>query len=398
MFLLPDIVKNALSSSAEPTETPADGHYWYFPADIKQAILDQNTSKVRKAKQKHADDLKPNLDLMGKKGSDAYVTVTNESNKQQYQLCETDTGIMWTYTIDIQHIDAKVKATVAVGSFSKTAKILGISTTTLTNLPSQIADLTISTIAAKVVGTFVAQRLGGAIYTAALAAAETAATAGLEAAGVMVSELVVTIASFVTGLIAFIIVGLVVYFVLSAIHKSFGLQVNVYNWSTTEEWDIVEWYGDNADMQDTEKKSEPFKPANLPAVTNKITLPDKTTVTSDDLAASYATYTVVNDNNWMEGVGIGLKAVSNTTVIYMKYVIHWRVDNELNLGSAASAESLEKFYKGPWAKADTMSMKLELSASGSLGATPIIALTPALSGESSHMYSYDVHIDATAKQ
>ncbi|KAG5633811.1 hypothetical protein H0H81_005113, partial [Sphagnurus paluster] len=97
---------------------------------------------------------------------------------------------MWTYTTKIEHVEAKIRATVAVGSFSKNAQILGISTTTLTNLPTGIADFVISSIAAKVVGTFVAQRLAGAIYAAALAAAETAATAGLEAAGIMVSELV----------------------------------------------------------------------------------------------------------------------------------------------------------------------------------------------------------------
>ncbi|KAG5635694.1 hypothetical protein H0H81_010364 [Sphagnurus paluster] len=432
----------ALTSTAESSGSPADGHYWYFPADVKQAVLDQDINKIDAAKKKHAADLEANIKIMSKKGPDAYVTTTNESNKQQYQICETETGIMWTYTTKIEHVKAKVRATVAVGSFSKNAQILGISTTTLTNLPTQIADLTISSIAAKVVGTFVAQRLGGAIYAAALAAAETAATAGLEAAGIMVSELVVTIASFVTGLIALVVVGIIVYYVVSVLHKSFGLTFNVYNWSTSDEWDIVEWYSDNALMQDVEKKEGPFKPAKLPAVSSTfnsslqsnltdILLPFRfgytagqvyyrhqeisflsSVMVSDDSVAAYATYTALNDNNWAEGLGMGLKAVSKSepakgqskyqlfprilingpnTVLYMKYVVHWGKDNELNLADNSYWSSLESFYKGSWAGKGTGTISLNIAG------TPVVGMTPALRGESSHLYSFDIHIGATAQ-
>ncbi|KAG5637234.1 hypothetical protein H0H81_005277 [Sphagnurus paluster] len=398
MSILPDIVKHSLVEAGKYISA-ADGHYWYFPKAIKEAVLAEDPSTVGKAKQKHAEDLKPNIEIIGKKGLDAYIAALNASDNQKYQLCETETGIIWTYIVKMEHIDAKIKATIAVGSFSKNAQILGVSMTTLTNLPTQIADFTLSSIAAKIVGTFVTQRLAGATYPIALAVGEEVAAASLQAAGIIVSELVVTIASFVTGLIVFVIVGLVVYFIVSALKKSFGLTLNIYNWSTKEEWDVVDWYGDNADMQDVANKKDPFRRGNLPPVTDEIKLPDGTTVKSDDLVASYATYTVVNVNTWTEGVGAGFKVVSKTDssrYFYFKYVVHWSAHNEIYLGWGPFWKTTEEFYKSHWAPKDTMSMSMDIPATQSIAITPVIALTPALGGESSHLYSYDIHIGAKA--
>ena len=45
-----------------------------------------------------------------------------------------------------------------------------------------------------------------------------------------------------------------------------GLEVNIYNWSKKEEWDIVEWHSDNALINNTDSASQPFKEAKLKAV------------------------------------------------------------------------------------------------------------------------------------
>ncbi|KAF9462753.1 hypothetical protein BDZ94DRAFT_1236707 [Collybia nuda] len=391
MFILPDIVRDNFSGSAEITGSQAEGHYWLFPSEIKQAILGQDVANVRAAKEKHADDLKATLDLLKTKQKNAFKTVTNPSRKQGYQLCETDTGIMWTYPVNVQNADKKYKVTVAVGSFSKNANIIGISTTVFGWIPAQIAAAVVSSVAAEAVATFVAQRLAGVAFPAALAFVEALVASVLEAVGIAVWSPSSLSASWSSTL-------------YPSLKKKFGLEVNIHNWSTMEEWVVTEWFGDNADIQDAKSATEPFQKVELPRITGKIVMPDGTNTASSDLITSYAAYTVINHNTWLEGVGIGLKVVSKAEPsqgklmhsIYLKYVIHWRADNELNIGYTAN--SLSDFYEDEWAKAGTMSMQIEVPSKGGHPAIPVVALTPSLGGETSHMYTLDVHIGASASK
>ena len=287
-FYLPDAVRNLANAIcefngailvyernaiqmvvSEPRHPTSDGHVWFFPPEMKQAILSSDTGTVRAIKKQHAEDLKANVDVIGQKVDKAFAKTINKSTGQEYQLCETETGIVWTYAVNIQHSDAKAKATVCVGTFSKNAKCMGISTTTLDDLAVNITAAVISSIAASVVGTFVSQLVGGAIYSAALAAAEAAAVGVLEAGGFMVAGTLVSLAGFAAGLLAAIVVGVAFYFIIDAIRKSFGLEVNVYNWSRKEQWDVVEWYSDNAVLQNVDGKNEAFQQGNLAAVSGR---------------------------------------------------------------------------------------------------------------------------------
>jgi hypothetical protein len=203
---------------------------------------------------------------LGELGADAFETKANPSTNEEYQICETDTAIVWSYTIDVQHENDKLRPTISIGAFSKNANIMGISTTTFSNVPATATNAAISAIAARVVGAFVKQIVAGYAYPTAIAAAEEAATVGMEAVGMAIGDIVVIVAGVVSSLIIFVVVGIVFYLIFSFIHKSFGLEVNIYNWSKKEEWDIVEWHSDNALINNADSESQPFKEAKLEAV------------------------------------------------------------------------------------------------------------------------------------
>ncbi|KAF5371949.1 hypothetical protein D9615_008114 [Tricholomella constricta] len=411
MFVIPDVVAEhiakhnvdlvPLGANTIKSDPVNEGHVWYVPPAIQQAVLDKDGAKIQNAKNGHISDLKANMDAFKKVGEDAFLTVTNKSDGQKYKLCPSDNGWLWTFTTKIEHVDAKIKATVCVGSFSKNAKWMGLSTNTLSNLPTAITDLIVNGVVARLIGRFISKRLGGAIYKAALQAAEEAAAAGLEEAGMMFPEWAVSAAGFVGGMVGGIVVGIVLLYLINYLRQDFGLEINVFNWSTQEEWDVVDWHSDNAVMVNSDGKTDPFKNGNLEAVSNVIKVPDGFVI-SDDSVASYATYTLQNDHQTAEGLGAAFKVVSksdSSRVIYLKYLVHWGAPkNEIGLGDGNSASSLTNFYNGGWASSGSKDVSITVAASGSMPETPVIAVTPALEGDDNRFYHYDVHIAAKKKQ
>ncbi|KAG5650111.1 hypothetical protein H0H81_000709 [Sphagnurus paluster] len=426
---IPDVVAEHLVKhnidlvpmQAAPSEDlKTDGHVWYIPPAIRQAVLDKDGAKIQAGRNNHVHDLKANMDAIHKVGEDAFLSVTDSTTKQRYRLCSSDDGWMWTYTQKLEHVNAKIKATVCVGSFSKNAKWMGLSVNTLSNMPTSITDFIVNGVVSRLIGKFISKRLGGMAYKAALTAAEEAATEGLESASMMFPEWAISAAGFVGGLVGGMVVGIVLLYLINYLHQEFGLEINVFNWSTEEEWDVVEWHGDNAVMQNSDGKTDPFKQDNLEAVTSKlikwsvlafyndqhsyfsdvIKLPTGFAI-SDDSVASYATYILENNSKTAQGLGAGFKVVSksdSSRVIYLKYVVHWGAPkNEIGLQDGQQSTSLTSFYNGGWASKGSKDVSITIPASGKLPATPVIGLTPALEGDENHYYHYDVHIGATKK-
>ncbi|KAG5635699.1 hypothetical protein H0H81_010369 [Sphagnurus paluster] len=389
-----------LVQGAPKEDLKTDGHVWYIPPAIRQAVVDKDGAKIQAGRNDHVHDLKANMDAIQKVGEDAFLSVTDQKTKQRYRLCPSDDGWLWTYTQNLEHVDAKIKATVCVGSFSKNARWMGLSLNTLSNMPTQITDFIVNGVVARLIGRFISKRLGGMVYKAALEAAEEAAAEGLESASMMFPEWAVSAAGFVGGLVGGMVIGIALLYLINYLHEDFGLEINVFNWSTAEEWDVVEWHGDNAVMQNSDGKTDPFKQGNLEAVTNLIKLPTGFAI-SDDSVASYATYILQNDKQTAEGLGAAFKVVSksdSSRVIYLKYVVHWGVPkNEIGLGDGQDSTSLTSFYNGGWASSGSKDVSLTIPASGKLPETPVIAITPALSGDPNRYYHYDVHIAATKK-
>ncbi|KAG5635696.1 hypothetical protein H0H81_010366 [Sphagnurus paluster] len=204
----------------------------------------------------------------------------------------------------------------------------------------------------------------------------------------MFPEWAISAAGFVGGLVGGMVVGIVLLYLINYLRQEFGLEISVFNWSTEEEWDVVEWHADNAVMQDADGKTDPFKRGNLEAVSNVIKLPTGFVISDDSVASKTA-----------QGLGAGFKVVSKSDpsrVVYLKYVVHWGAPlNEIGLGDGQHSNSLTSFYDGGWASKGSKDVSITIPASGKLPETPVIAITPALEGDENHYYHYDVHIAAT---
>ncbi|KAG5635695.1 hypothetical protein H0H81_010365 [Sphagnurus paluster] len=149
-------------AAAAPLENlKTDGHVWYIPPAIRQAVVKKDGAKIQAGKNDHVNDLKANMDAIQKVGEDASLSVTDQTTKQKYRLCPSDDGWLWTYTQKLEHFDAKIKATVCVGSFSKNAKWMGLSVNTLSNMPITITDFIVNGVVSRLVGRFISNRLGG---------------------------------------------------------------------------------------------------------------------------------------------------------------------------------------------------------------------------------------------
>ena len=257
-----------ISANSEP-QPDANGHLWYFPDNIKQAILNGDTAALLKAKKEHTTQLRANYDAIKKNSTDAFTTVTNPSNGQEYQICASDSGWLWFYTTKVEHVDAKARATVCVGSFSKDTKFMGISTHTMHNLPIEGAATIASFVVMRYIATFINRRLTGVVVHAALRAAEAAALEGLEAGGYMVRSAAIKVIRRLGGALGGAVIGLLVLFLFDVIFKVYGLEVNIYNWSQKEQWDVVECHPDNMVIHDEKNEEEQFKEAQLLPVSSE---------------------------------------------------------------------------------------------------------------------------------
>ncbi|KAG6811967.1 hypothetical protein H0H92_005071 [Tricholoma furcatifolium] len=409
MPFIPDIVHEHLKQhstklvgvGASPSLDQIDvGHTWFFTPEMAKAVNDGDGAAVQNLRNTNMNDLKANMDLISKVSGDAFVTVTNPSDGQQYRLCASDNGWMWVYTLDVTADDSPtapdgaLKATVSCGTFTKSQQILGLSVKTIGSLGASITELIINGIVSFAIGKFISQRVGGALYDQAMEAATQAAVEGVEDFTSYFPEWIATASGFLGGMVGGIVVGIILLFLINYVFLTFGLEINVYNWSVQEEWDITDWYSDNALMQNPQ-----FAVGNLPAVTNEIKMPDGTYVPTDSSVTSFATYTAENDSKFAEGLGMGFKVVSksdSTRYFFFKYIIHWGAQkNQLGLGLPATAtQTIADWYMddSSWAPDGSMNYTITVPAGNGLPATTIKSMTPALSGDSSHYYHYDVHI------
>jgi hypothetical protein len=243
------------------------GQTWYFTPEMTQAVQNDDAATIQSIKDANIADLKANMDLIAKKSGDAFVTVTNKSDGQEYKLCASDNGWIWAYTLDLGHDNAspgKLKATVSCGTFTKSKMVLGISVNTISSLGASISQVIINTMLSISLGKFISQRVGGALFSAALERAEAAAAQGIEGFASFFPKWIATGSSFLGGMIGGAVIAIVLLYLINYFYMSFGLEINVYNWSLAEEWDIVDWHSDNALMQ-----SPPFAVGNLPAASSE---------------------------------------------------------------------------------------------------------------------------------
>ncbi|KAG6823193.1 hypothetical protein H0H92_011096 [Tricholoma furcatifolium] len=234
-------------------DSPAPpGHSLYITANDLQAFQNNDAGTLQNLRNQNYADLKPILDAIKANGVNAFTTAYDvDNNNQPYEQCVTANGCVWVYIDSIQadpNSSGKLSATVSCGTFSYTNSWLGISSTVLGSIGAQATVAVISTVATALVGKFIFSRLAGGSYDVAASAASDAAEVSVEDFATTFPEWAATGVGFLGGLVAGAVAAIVLFFIIELFEKSYQLQTQVTNWSTQEEWDVVEWYGDNADM------------------------------------------------------------------------------------------------------------------------------------------------------
>ncbi|KAF9462754.1 hypothetical protein BDZ94DRAFT_1260680 [Collybia nuda] len=317
-----------------------EGHAYYITRDIRRAIADRDVDKVKQSRDQNVSDLKAIVDNVAKHGEKAWTTPTNKSDGVPYKLIASNDGWMWCYMIDRQDEtalageEATYKCTISVGSYSKTAKWMGLSMSNLNNVPLHTPIAVLTAMVANSIGKFIGRRLERILTSKA---AEEAAEEGarvLSKNGIRYAKWLSKGGAWVARVVSGAIIELVLLFIFNYLKMDFGLEISVYNWNRDEEWLIEQFYEDNADVDPA------FEQASLPAISNLQPMPDGTSVVTPESATTYAMYTFKNRNTWLEGVGAGLKIVSksdSSRYAYIKYQVRWGApDNRFNLGSKNS--------------------------------------------------------------
>ena len=238
---------------------------WYFPPEIKQAILRGDVAGYQQAKFIHAEDLEPNFNAIEKRGCEAFVTVTNRSNGQKYYLSASGSGWIWVYTTNVEHIRLgvnasnlnKSRATVSIGCFSKNARFMGISILILRDLPFLVTALEVSSIALRDVLTVSGKLPGGGSLSRLFGMPDF--RRDFDSPGDIISDgmnlLIRACSGFCSDRSSPIAVDDML-FLFDAMREPFGIEVNIYNWDPEEQWDVVDWYPENAVVLGNSKDSE----------------------------------------------------------------------------------------------------------------------------------------------
>ncbi|KAL2128697.1 hypothetical protein VTI74DRAFT_8818 [Chaetomium olivicolor] len=386
----------------------------FITQQLKKQIAQGNYQALANARVQNLQDLQPNFTTLqnASDAAHAYATATNPSNGRKYQICASDSGWLWHYTVDIRHVpsaeDDKTTVTECVvqsGTYSKNGQFLGIAYQTFTNIPTVVTDLACSAMAMFVEFYFVRQYLLGALYEVALNAAVEAAAADAVAGGLMVNaaaaSMAATILSGLAAGIVGVVVGIALFMLADFLRRSYGVTIDVYNWDTKSDWKIEDWYGDNAVVSQETAADGGWKKACLLPVQNSIPGPFGP-IDTDQPVAQYAQYAYKNDNEWLEGLGVAMKIVSSNAcklapvlrvtdkvpTVPKPYEIHRFADNRLGYQGNTNG-SMADFYKN----GNTWRPSGSYSYTGNIDGRPdltVTLITNALNG--TRAYNLEVHI------
>ena len=265
------------------TKTPSQT---FIPTDLKSKIVDGDYAALTQARNQNLNDLQPNMTTIQNASSysDAFVTVTNESNNQDYLMCASDAGWIWTYTTQISYSsndssksntgdNTTTQCVIQSGTYSKNGNILGLSYQTLESVPTQITALAASVIVASIVFNYVKGYIADTVFetalSAALAAAAEEAVVGGFMANAAAASIVATIGAGLAAGVIGAVIAVVIFYLADVLHRSYGLTLTVFNWDPKFAWDVISWYGDNAVVSQESAADGPWRAASLRPVQSK---------------------------------------------------------------------------------------------------------------------------------
>ncbi|TFK61637.1 hypothetical protein BDN72DRAFT_435029 [Pluteus cervinus] len=387
-------VATSFAAGAAPKITAVEPQY-YLDAATRQQWANGDMDAINNKRMQASKELQPIYENIKDNGGKAWVEV--ESAGQRYYLSFTDNATIWAYTAD-QKSKAQVdsgdpepevkRSIVSIGSYSRGANFLGISSYIWDDLSIEITAVSVALTFATLLRPIVVDGVTWGIEFAATQLAETAASLGFEELALAVPASVASAGGLIiTGIIG-VALYIAVLFLLDKIFRQYFLTINVFNFDPDHVWKSVNWHSDNADISSGEWRTAHIR-AFAPAGTS-ITPPGFDPVKPLDSVVTYLAVVFVNHSTFLEGLGVGLTIGrdDNAEGLALKYVVHRFGDNQIGLqGFSGNAHTfdLDSYYKGDgWVTSK--------ETTTSVGNLLTRGYTPSLTGAPDQAYQFDVNL------
>jgi len=375
-------------------------------AEVKSAYQTNNWNKIKKLEQDAQKDIQPLYDLIKEKGDDAWVQVkiTEVRGKMThyyfYYAVYSNYGAVYTYCPSVQAATAKEqeddpKCTFVgktfYGVYSKTTNIMGIHSYNI-DLPTTAVYLVLASMLAKAIIGII--RKGIAFLVSEFPAELTGAAMAL---GLETICFVIPVGAL--GTIGCCLVFVVCFIGLAELwnwlNRQYTILARVYNWSSNNDYTIVDQAVDNAVNPGKTKDQN-----TLNLSVNKMVKPKELVfppgwdpMVTLDQVVFYQTIVYENDITFMHGCAFGLRIVNaKDTSQGFNYAFQCPAyaNNGQHMYNGVSPPksfltNAEKYH---------MSNKTQNITSSNI---PMSASMSALSGASDQTYTVNIHINHTSE-
>lgn len=275
---------------------------------VKQAYQSRNYQLIKKMEQDAQNDLATVYNNVINKGNAAWTKVRKDG--KEFYMSWSSKGSMWSYTDSITPVgtdlstgETTYQATVQIGTYTATGKIVGIQSYNLTTT-TLLVESVIAFIVAKAVSGIIAEGLGFLVARFSLLLVQAAVELGLEGFTFAISTAAIaTVASCLVFAVVFI--GLV--YLWNWLNRKYTIRLQIFNWDSESDWDVAGQYMSNAKIAGHDADDLNFTIPKLVAPGDVIVPPGFDPVEALDAVCSYAVVIWENDNTFMEGCSMAIK-------------------------------------------------------------------------------------------
>ena len=252
----------------------------FYPPEYKEALQNGDYDTIARLDNMAAADQNPVIAKINAQGENAWTEVPDEKTGTSFYLAYAGPAtkpdaFMWTFVVPTSQAngngtnDYSTTNVMQVGTMSGNAKFLGITLHTYSTA-KKVGEWTFGlSLAKKAITSFIQKRIAGIAVAQAISAAAEGAAIDVATGAAVVGETAL-LTSIASGLLIVGIVVVVTYLVLyiyDFIRKEYKGSATVYNWSDSEDYELIGEYGYNEAVAD----GLAFKKAFLGAVACKTT-------------------------------------------------------------------------------------------------------------------------------
>jgi hypothetical protein len=369
----------------------------FLDHDTQASWAKNDMATIEALRLQASNELLPIYANIEQNGNAAWTEVQDPASGQIYYLSWTSNGVIWSYLYGQNPTSVAAAADgppptttsiVTIGSYSKTANFLGISTYNWSNIPTTVVSGIIALGFVYLVRPIIQTGIEMGIALAANLLAEGLAAAGAESAAILVPASVASAGGLVIAGILGIALMVGCIALASVIFRQYFLVVNVYNFDPNNAWATVQHYDDNSVVANGDWKDATI--AKFVNANSMIAPPGFNPVKTLNNVVTYLNANFQNNSTFFQGLGeaIVLNRGDNGAALAIKYVVHRLSDNQMavqGIQGSGSTFDISNFYNnGAWITGK--------NTSTTTGGLTVNAFTPELSGNKDMTYTFEVNI------